>query len=198
MCIKRVWASKWNERAYLSRKARGIPHNNIVMAVLIQQIIEAEYAFVIHTQNPFTGDSRELYAEVVLGLGETLVSNYPGRALSFTIRKGESGINLLSYPSKSIGLFGSGFIFRSDSNAEDLAGYAGAGLYDSVLLSPPRKVLLQYKEEPLVWNMDFRRNILNSIAKIGMIVENLSGSPQDIEGAYAGGKYYIVQTRPQV
>ena len=198
MCIKRVWASKWNERAYLSRKARGIPDNNIFMAVLIQQLVEAEYAFVIHTQNPFTGDSRELYAEVVLGLGETLVSNYPGRALSFTIKKGESEINLISYPNKSIGLFGSGFIFRSDSNGEDLAGYAGAGLYDSVLLSQPRNILLQYKEEPLVWNRDFRQTILNSIAEIGIIVENLIGSPQDIEGAYAGGKYYIVQTRPQV
>jgi alpha-glucan,water dikinase len=27
-------------------------------------------------------------------------------------------------------------IFRSDSNAEDLEGYAGAGLYDSVTMHP--------------------------------------------------------------
>lgn len=198
MCIKRVWASKWNERAYLSRESRGIPHKNIDMAVLIQRVVAAEYAFVIHTHNPFTNDCNELYAEVVLGLGESLVSNYPGRALSFTKRKGDSEPYLLTYPSKSIGLFGKGYIFRSDSNGEDLEGYAGAGLYDSVILPQPKKVTLRYEDEPLVWNKEFRRDLLNSIAEIGMVVERVTGSPQDIEGAYADGKYSLVQTRPQV
>ncbi len=198
MCIKRVWASKWNERAYFSRKTRGIPHEDLFMAVLIQQVIEAEYAFVIHTHNPFTGDTNELYAEVVLGLGETLVGNYPGRALGFTSKKEALEPNLLSYPSKSIGLFGGGLIFRSDSNGEDLTEYAGAGLYDSIMQVQPRKVVLRYIDEPLVWNEDFRRDILISIAKIGMIVEKVAGSPQDIEGVYARGRYSIVQTRPQV
>jgi alpha-glucan,water dikinase len=198
MCIKRVWASKWNERAYLSRKARGIPHGDLLMAVLVQQVIEAEYAFVIHTVNPFTSDKNELYAEVVLGLGETLVGNYPGRALGITFRKETLEPHLLSYPSKSIGLFGGGLIFRSDSNGEDLATYSGAGLYDSFMLAQPRKTVLRYIDEPLVWDVDFRRNILSAIAEIGMIVEKSAGSPQDIEGAYARGRYYIVQTRPQV
>ncbi|GMT47561.1 MAG: hypothetical protein IEMM0007_1127 [bacterium] len=198
MCIKRVWASRWNERAYLSRKARGIPDEDLFMAVLIQQVVEAEYSFVIHTENPFTGDSDELYAEVVLGLGETLVGNYPGRALGFTCKKGGSEPQLLSYPGKSIGLFGGGLIFRSDSNGEDLSGYAGAGLYDSVMLVPPREVPLDYTEEPLVWDENFRSELLTGITNVGVMVEKAIGSPQDIEGAYAGGRYYVVQTRPQV
>lgn len=38
---------------------------------------------------------------------------------------------ILGYPSKPIGLFiRQSIIFRSDSNGEDLEGYAGAGLYD--------------------------------------------------------------------
>lgn len=38
---------------------------------------------------------------------------------------------VLGYPSKPIGLFiKRSIIFRSDSNGEDLEGYAGAGLYD--------------------------------------------------------------------
>ena len=28
-CIKKVWASKWNERACLSREANGIPHDTL-------------------------------------------------------------------------------------------------------------------------------------------------------------------------
>jgi len=36
------------------------------MAVLVQEIIQADYAFVIHTTNPSTGDETEIYAEVKL------------------------------------------------------------------------------------------------------------------------------------
>lgn len=35
------------------------------MAVLVQEVINADYAFVIHTTNPSTGDSSEIYAEVM-------------------------------------------------------------------------------------------------------------------------------------
>lgn len=33
-----VWASKWNDRAWLSRKARGIKDADLKMAVLLQQV----------------------------------------------------------------------------------------------------------------------------------------------------------------
>jgi hypothetical protein len=33
-----VWASKWGDRAWLSRKARGVPESDLVMSVLIQQV----------------------------------------------------------------------------------------------------------------------------------------------------------------
>lgn len=66
------------------------------------------------------------------GLGETLVGAYPGRALSFICKKSDlDSPKVLGYPSKPIGLFiKRSIIFRSDSNGEDLEGYAGAGLYD--------------------------------------------------------------------
>jgi alpha-glucan,water dikinase len=196
--IKQVWASKWNERAFLSRKKLGLRHEDLFMAVLIQEVIPADYAFVIHTVNPSTGNRDELLAEVVLGLGETLVGNYPGRALSFVADKGTKRQTLHSYPSKSSALYGAGLIFRSDSNGEDLAGFAGAGLYDSVLLNDPRHALLDYAQEPLVWDKGFRENLIATITRIGVEIERLYGSAQDIEGAVAGGKYYVVQTRPQV
>jgi len=197
-CLKQVWASKWNLRATLSRMAGGIPHDDLLMAVLIQEVIEADYSFVIHTVDPATGNRDEVYAEVVLGLGEALVGNYPGRALSFTSRKGHHEPRILSYPSKSHGLYGGGLIFRSDSNGEDLAGFAGAGLYDSFVLPRPRKLPLDYTEELLFWSEPFRRNLLVNIALIGTMVERLLGAPQDIEGACCRGQYFVVQTRPQV
>jgi len=57
------------------------------MAVLIQKIVKAQYAFVIHTTNPTNGDEDEVYAEACRGLGESLVSDKPGQALSFTVLK---------------------------------------------------------------------------------------------------------------
>ena len=57
------------------------------MAVLVQRLVESEYAFVIHTVNPSNNDAAYMYAEVVVGLGETLVGNFPGRALGFQMRK---------------------------------------------------------------------------------------------------------------
>jgi alpha-glucan,water dikinase len=197
-CIKGVWGSKWNERAFLSRKTRGISHGDLFMAVLIQAVVKAEYSFVIHTVNPFTGNRDEIYAEVVPGLGETLVGNYPGKALSFTCEKGKNAPQLLAFPSKSVALFGGGLIFRSDSNGEDLAGYAGAGLYDSVMLEPPERIRLDYSRQVLVQDIEFREAFLTTVAMIGTIVEQVFGVPQDIEGAYAGGQYHVVQTRPQV
>ena len=198
--IKRVWASKWSERAYLSRVANGIRHEDLVMSVLVQEVVKADYSFVIHTANPFSGEREELFAEVVLGLGESLAANYPGRALDFVCRKGQREPKTLSFPSKSTGLFGGSLIFRSDSNGEDLEGYAGAGLYDSFVLPPPGVATLDYSETPLVWDKDFRTGLLNGITELGKAVEEAMGkkTPQDIEGAFSGGQYYIVQTRPQV
>jgi alpha-glucan,water dikinase len=196
--IRRVWASKWNDRAYLSRRARGVPHDGLLMAVLIQQVVEADYAFVIHTANPLTGDRGEVFAEVVLGLGETLVGNYPGRALGFVCRKDDLKPRLISYPGKDVGLYGRGVIFRSDSNGEDLEGFAGAGLYDSFLAEEPEHRLLDYRGEKLVWDAAFRDELLRNVARVGVEVERLLGAPQDIEGAVSRGRYFVVQTRPQV
>ncbi|MBF0336741.1 MAG: hypothetical protein HQL05_02820 [Nitrospirae bacterium] len=206
-CIKQVYASAWNERAYLSRRNMGIPHEALSMAVLIQGVIEAEYAFVIHTLNPLNNSRDELYAEVVLGLGETLVGNFPGRALSFTCNKADKTLSPIFYPSKGVGLYGarsvlerkrSGLIFRSDTNAEDLMGYAGAGLYDSILLPASREVVLDYADEPLLWDKQFQEGLMRAIAEIGISIEDITGSPQDIEGAYCKGTYYVVQSRAQM
>ncbi|KAF6150286.1 hypothetical protein GIB67_033985 [Kingdonia uniflora] len=88
IAIKKVWASKWNERAYFRTRKVKLDHDGLCMAVLVQEIINADYAFVVHTTNPSSEDSTEIYAKVVKGLGETLVGAYPGRGLSFVCYAG--------------------------------------------------------------------------------------------------------------
>ena len=177
-----------------------LDHDYLSMAVLVQEIVNADYAFVIHTTNPSSGDSSEIYAEVVKGLGETLVGAYPGRAMSFVCKKNDlDSPKVLGFPSKPIGLFiKRSIIFRSDSNGEDLEGYAGAGLYDSVPMDEEDEVILDYTTDPLITDQGFQKSILSSIARAGHAIEELYGSPQDVEGAVKEGKLYVVQTRPQM
>eukprot|EP00899_Mesostigma_viride_P027488 jgi/Mesvir1/7924/Mv11848-RA.3 len=189
--LKGVWASKWNSRAYVSVRNVGLDHAQLRMSVLVQRIIPADYAFVIHTTHPATGDKNEIYAEVVKGLGETLVGNYPGRALSFVARKDALDSPVVKgYPSKSVGLFVKDtYIFRSDSNGEDLEGYAGAGLYESIPVDEPWEDVVNYGDTPLVWDKGFQRDVLSRIAKVGAAVEKaLGGVAQDIEGVVKDGQ----------
>ena len=52
------------------------------------------------------------------------------------------------YPSKSDGMFvRESLIFRSDSNGEDLEGYAGAGLYDSITMDPTELRKVDYASD---------------------------------------------------
>ncbi|XP_074323764.1 alpha-glucan water dikinase 2-like isoform X2 [Apium graveolens] len=198
--IIRVWASKWNERAYISCRKGSLNHNDICMAILVQEIIRADYAFVIHTKYPISGDASEIYSEVVRGLGETLVGAYPGRAMSFTTRKTNlKSHNVIGYPSKSIGLYvKQSIIFRSDSNGEDLKGYAGAGLYDSLPMDKAQEVVLDYSNDPLVIDKAFQASLFTRIAEAGKLIEGLFGCAQDIEGVVRSGEIYVVQSRPQI
>ena len=197
-----VWASKWNERAYVSVRNRGLTHKNLQMAVLVQPVIDADYAFVVHTTSPANNDENELYAEIVKGLGETLVGNYPGRALSFKAdKRANSPPVITGFPSKNVALSvpKGTLIFRSDSNGEDLEGYAGAGLYESVTTEVETVTHVDYSKDEMVWNdRGTADQIMSKITEAGIAIEKALGCAQDIEGCVKDGKVYIVQTRPQV
>ncbi|OMJ88441.1 hypothetical protein SteCoe_9667 [Stentor coeruleus] len=197
--IKSVWASKYNERVYLSIVKAQISINSVVMCVLCQEVITGEYAYVLHTKNPFTNNSNEIYGELVLGLGETLVGAFEGRAFSFIVNKTTGKYEISAFPNKSVALRGNGFIFRSDSNSEDLPGFAGAGLFDSFVMEEPREFRLTYAEDNLIANREFRNLVIEKLNEVGKIVEEFyGGEPQDIEGVISNNKVFVVQARPQV
>ena len=201
--IKKVWASKWNERAYLSRKACGVDEEELHMATLLMEVVPAEMAFVLHTTNPLNGDQTEVFGEVCVGLGEALVGNEPGSALSFTARK-QPGFpaTVRSLPSKPISHHPpSGeptMIVRSDSNGEDLEGFAGAGLYDSVTVVPTESRIVDYANEPLIWDEAKRTALMSKLAELAVAIEVEMKAPQDIEGCIVGNDIYVLQSRNQV
>ena len=196
--IKSVWASKFNERAYIATSKVGITINDIRMAVLCQKIIPAEYAYVIHTKNPSNNNPDEVFAEVCIGMGEALVGAYEGQSLSFAYNKKTNSYDIKSFPNKSIALKNSGFIFRSDSNTEDLEGFSGAGLFDSVPMVEDHEIEVCYKNDKIFYDGGFRDHLIRRISELGIGVEKMYGMPQDIEGVFYDNNFYIVQTRPQV
>lgn len=68
----------------------------------------------------------------------------------------------------------------------------------SVPMDEEEKVVLDYSSDQLIKDANFRQSILSSIARAGNAIEELYGSPQDIEGVVRDGKIYVVQTRPQM
>lgn len=48
---------------------------------------------------------------------------------------------------------------RSDSNGEDLEGYAGAGLYESITMDETQLVRVDYNDDPITKDPNFRRKV---------------------------------------
>lgn len=175
------------------------------MAVLVQRVVPASYAFVAHTRNPTTRDADEIFTELVAGLGEAIVGGaVPGSALAFATRKDAlDAPRVLAYPSKGAGFFvdaRDSLIFRSDSNGEDLPGYAGAGLYDSITMDDSVLRAVDYGGDRLLTDSAFRSDLMTRVARAASAVEAACGGvAQDVEGCVdEDGSVVVVQTRPQV
>ncbi len=81
---------------------------------------------------------------------------------------------------------------------EDLEGFSGAGLFDSVPMIENKEIEMSYSGDKLFKDKKFVDNLVNKIGEIGIGIEKLYGFEQDIEGVYYNGDFYVVQTRPQV
>jgi len=72
-------------------------------------------------------------------------------------------------------------MFRSDSNSEDLAGLAGAGLFDSYDLNQETERGIEYDWDSMTRNSSFRQFFMKKVGKIGCLIEVAYGSAaQDI------------------
>jgi len=72
--VARCWASLWTDRAVVYRATNGIDHRSVYLAVVIQQMVDAEVAGVLFTADPVTGRRRQAVIDASPGLGEAVVS----------------------------------------------------------------------------------------------------------------------------
>jgi pyruvate,water dikinase len=70
--LKACWASLWSERAIAYRQTQGIDDEGLAMAVVIQEMCDADVSGVLFTVSPFNADVS--IVESNWGLGESVVS----------------------------------------------------------------------------------------------------------------------------
>src|SRR5215470_6162816 len=72
--VRRCWASLWTDRAVIYRSTNDIDHRVVRLAVVVQQMVDAEIAGVLFTANPVTGRRHQAVIDASPGLGEAVVS----------------------------------------------------------------------------------------------------------------------------
>jgi pyruvate,water dikinase len=71
--VRRCWASVDSERARSYRESKGIVGEEAAMAVVVQEMAEAESAGVLFTADPATSNRKVSSIEAIFGLGGALV-----------------------------------------------------------------------------------------------------------------------------
>jgi phosphoglucan,water dikinase len=171
--VRRVWASLWSRRAALSRREAGVPHEQARMAVLIQQMLAPDLSFVLHTVNPINRSPREVYAELAVGLGETLVSGSArGNPYRLICDKESSECKMLAFANFSQAL---------------VPGDDGV----------PAGRTVDYSRILFSCDAEERARWARRLAAVACFVEASFRTPLDIEGAIVADEIYLVQARPQ-
>jgi phosphohistidine swiveling domain-containing protein len=172
--IKRCFSSMWTDRAIVYRKQNNIPDEQVQLAVVIQEMVDARSAGVLFTNNPLSGTQDEIIIESNYGLGESVVSGYvvPDR---FIVSKGTSKQKAYSLISREIGT--KEVIIERAGNRQGV--------------QKTKPALEQSQSSSL------DDNEVANLAEIGDSVEDLFKSPQDVEWAIdSKGNIYVLQARP--
>jgi pyruvate,water dikinase len=72
--VQRCWASLFTPRAVSYRSKNNFPHENVLISVGVQKMVDSKAAGVMFTINPHNGDPSKVVVEGSWGLGETVVS----------------------------------------------------------------------------------------------------------------------------
>jgi len=171
--VQACWASLFEGRAIFYREEGGYDHLTVGLAVPVQRMVQSEISGVMFTIEPVTSDASKITVEAVYGLGEAIVS-------------GEVSPDLYILEKSDLQILESTIIpqDRMMVRAEGSDGsYAGANAW--VDIDPGVRDAAKLNPEQIV-----------EIASIGKHVEEYYGTPQDIEWAWADGKFFLVQSRP--
>jgi pyruvate,water dikinase len=164
--VRRCFASLWEDRAAHYRQARGFDQQKATMAVVIQQLVEADVAGVGFTMNPISGDAGQVVINASYGLGETVVSG-AGDVDQFVIDRKSGAI-----------------VERSIGEKEKTIAATAEGTEERELSDEQRKASSLTDAQ------------LEALRQLLIKVERFYAFPQDTEWAFAKDTLYLLQSRP--
>ncbi|MCA9831326.1 MAG: phosphoenolpyruvate synthase [Dehalococcoidia bacterium] len=171
--VQACWASLWEGRAIFYREESGYDHMKVGLAVPVQRMVQSEISGVMFTVEPVTSDATKITIEAVYGLGEGIVSGEISPDLYIVSKQSLQVLDITHAPqdrmiSRHLGSDG---------------GYETGNTWQEVPAG-------------LGGRQKLTEDQIRELARIGRGVEEHYGSHQDIEWAYEGGNFYLVQSRP--
>ena len=160
------WASLWTARAMAYRARQGIDPATVSLAVVVQQMVDAESAGVMFTANPSNGRRDETVISAAWGLGESVVSGAVNTD-NIVVRTSDGTIV-----------------------SNEIADKAVMSVY-AEQRTQERPVPADQRKRPVLSEAE-----VAELAAYGTRIENHYGTPQDIEWARADGNFWILQARP--
>ena len=164
--IKAVWQSAFSQRALFYRNTNGLGEKPVKVAVIVQEMVEADVSGVAFGIDPVSGNREAVTVASVFGLGEGLVSGLL-EADTFTVL-GEAVHAEIAHKTQWMGF-----------NTEK-------GQSTQLLPLPEEKQAVASLNEAQLQAV---------VAKVKAISRHF-GKPQDVEWAIANGTLYILQSRP--
>lgn len=164
--VQHCWASLFTPRAIFYRFEKGLDATKISVAVVVQKMVNSEKSGIAFSVHPVTEDRNQIIIEAGFGLGEAIVSGSVTPD-SYVISKQPREIIDINVNHQNRALY------RKIEGGNEWKDLGDVG-----------------KEQVLN-----QQEILN-LTEIILTIENHYGFPCDIEWAYEGGKFYIVQSRP--
>jgi phosphoenolpyruvate synthase/pyruvate phosphate dikinase len=85
--VRDCWSSLWTARAMAYRARQGIDPRTVALAVVVQEMVDADAAGVFFTANPTTGRRDEVVIAAAWGLGEAVVGGSVTRTTWWSRRR---------------------------------------------------------------------------------------------------------------
>ncbi len=165
--VKKDWASLYTARAIYYREKEGFDHSKVLIAVVVQKMVQSEISGIMFTANPVTNNLNEITIEAGFGLGEALVS-------------GEVNPDLYIVDKETL------TIKRKEIHKQDIMIVRDEeGTTKTVKVPEHLREVQKMPDELII-----------ELAKYGKRIEEHYGKPMDIEWAVEKNRIYIVQARP--
>lgn len=164
--IKACWSSLYTPRAIFYRFEQGLAECNVLVAIVIQEMVQSDKAGVAFTVHPISKEKDQLLIEAGYGLGEAVVSGMITPDAYVINKKSLQPID----------------IDRGSQEKMIVSDRAGTKI-----------VKVTGKE---VGQQKLNESEIKQLAEVCINIEKHFGFPCDIEWALADGKFYITQSRP--